>query len=217
MEREFRPHFRLVEEGYRPGEDVYSAMGRTDAGRYLIAFFIPGEPSVKRTLPRAGLLWLLVLGLAACAEPRAAAGQGPDVGDLAPDFTLPSLDGRSVSLREHRGEVILINFWATWCPPCEREIPALQAAYDANKDKGFVILGVDIGESSQVVQPFAASHGVTYPILLDEQNRMLSQYRGLGLPMSVLIDRDGIIRQRHMGDLTQAELEGYLDPLLAEP
>jgi peroxiredoxin len=159
------------------------------------------------------LLLPLATGCAVADSARVkAAGQaGP-----APDLSLQSLDGRQVSLSQYRGSVVLINFWATWCPPCKGEIPALEAAYRAHKDRGFVILGVDVGEPGPVVQTFVRRMGISYVVLLDEQERMLVRYGGLGLPMSVLVDRDGIIRERHIGVISEAELQKYLDKHLPD-
>ena len=145
------------------------------------------------------------------ARVKTAGEAGP-----APDFALQSLDGRQVSLSQYKGSVVLINFWATWCPPCKGEIPALEAAYRANKDRGFVILGVDVGEPGPVVQTFVTGMGISYVVLLDEQERMLVRYGGLGLPMSVLVDRDGIIRERQIGVISEAELQKYLDKHLPD-
>jgi len=165
-------------------------------------------------MPRFVVLCFLVLFAVACAASDPASGKGAAPGGPAPDFALKSLDGQTVSLHDYKGKVVLINFWATWCPPCKAEIPALEAAYRANKDKGFVVLGIDIAESQQVVAPFVAGMGMTYPVLLDEQDKLMALYRGLGLPMSILVDRDGIIRERHIGELSEAELSSYLKKLL---
>lgn len=159
------------------------------------------------------LMALLVL-VVACTGPGSAAPQGVSVGNRARDFTLESLDGNRVSLSDYRGKVVLINLWATWCPPCRAEISDLEAAYQARQDDGFVVLGVNIGESRQVVAPFVRELGMTYPVLLDTESRLLDEYRGLGLPMSLLVDQEGIIRERHMGVLTTAQLEDYLAKVL---
>jgi cytochrome c biogenesis protein CcmG/thiol:disulfide interchange protein DsbE len=146
----------------------------------------------------------------ACTGPGSAAPQWINVGNRARDFTLSSLDGSEVSLSDYRGDVVLVNFWATWCAPCRAEIPALEAAYQARKDDGLVVLGVNIQESSQVIEPFAEEFAMSYPVLLDEQSRVMEAYRGLGLPMSILVDRDGVIQVRHVGILTAAQLESHL-------
>lgn len=162
------------------------------------------------------LAGLLVLLLAACTGSAGDPESGDRQESRAPDFALESLDGRQVSLREYRGQVVLINFWATWCPPCKEEIPALEAAYQAYKDQGLVVLGVAAGESRQVVEPFVDRLGISYVVLLDERDTLTRKYGGLGLPMTVLVDGEGEIQVRHLGGVSEAELTAYLAEHLAE-
>jgi len=164
----------------------------------------------------ATLLGILLPLVAGCAVSDSAPIKTREQAQPAPDLTLQSLDGQQVSLSQYKGSVVLVNFWATWCPSCKREIPALEAAYQANKDQGFVILGVDVGEPRQVVQTFATGMGISYVVLLDEQEKMLVRYGGLGLPMSVLVDREGIIRERHIGELSGTELKRFLERYLPD-
>ena len=151
-----------------------------------------------------------------CAVADSARVKTAGLAGPAPDLALQSLDGRQVSLSQYRGSVVLINFWATWCPPCKGEIPVLEAAYQANKDQGFVILAVAVGEPRQVVQTFATRMGISYVVLLDEQEKMLVRYGGLGVPMSVLVDREGIICERHFGELSETELNRFLERYLPD-
>lgn len=132
----------------------------------------------------------------------------------APNITLDSLGGEEISLRQFQGNLVLVNFWATWCPPCQKEIPALEAAFQANKDQGFVILGVNVGESPAVVETFTAARQISYPILLDTEDVWMDRYGSLGLPMSVVIGRDGSILEKHMGELTEEELGALLENYL---
>jgi cytochrome c biogenesis protein CcmG/thiol:disulfide interchange protein DsbE len=162
----------------------------------------------------AGLLLILVLAVVACGGPGEAMPQGINQGNRARDFTLTSLDGREVSLSDFEDSVVLVNFWATWCPPCRAEIPDFEAAYRAHQDDGFVVLGINVEELRTAVEPFVDSMGMTYPVLLDERGQVMQEYRGLGLPMSLLIDKDGVIRERHMGTLTANQLDSYLTKLL---
>jgi thiol-disulfide isomerase/thioredoxin len=106
--------------------------------------------------------------------------------------------------------VVLVNFWATWCAPCRAEIPDFEEAYRSYKDRGFVILGVNQQEAPQVVEPFVAELGMTYPVLLDQRGQLMKEYRILGMPTSLLIDRDGVIQLRHTGIMTASELEEAL-------
>ncbi len=160
-------------------------------------------------------IWLpaLIL-LAGCSGSSSGTSEGITEGHRAPDFRLEALDGSQVSLREHEGQVVLINFWATWCEPCRVEIPDLEAVYQARRDDGFAVLGVNSQETRGAVEPFVTSMGVSYPILMDESGRVAKTYRPVGLPMSVLVDQEGIIQVRHLGLLTADQLQEYLAALL---
>jgi peroxiredoxin len=165
----------------------------------------------------AAVLLILAVMMAACSGPGSAASQGISVGNRARDFTLESLDGGKVSLSDYRDQVVLVNLWATWCPPCRAEIPDLEAAYRAHRDEGFVVLGVNVEESVQAIEPFVTNLDMTYPVLLDERGQVMNDYRALGLPMSLLVDREGVIQERHVGILTASQLERYLSELLSGP
>jgi peroxiredoxin len=161
-----------------------------------------------------GLLLILATTVVACSGPGAGVSRGINVGNRAPDFTLEALDGTKVSLKNYRGKVVLINFWATWCPPCRAEIPEIEAAFEARQDDGFVVFGVNVEEARETVAPFVDAFEMSYPVLLDESGRLLQTYRAMGLPMSVIIDQDGVIQARHIGFLTAADLDSYLAELL---
>jgi len=167
-----------------------------------------------RNWKRLAASLILVVLVVACSESGAAAPQGVNTGNVARDFTLETIEGGSVSLKDHRGQVVLINFWATWCPPCRAEIPDLQSAYVERRDDGFVVLGVNVEESGAVVQQFMDEMEMTYPVLLDEGGGVLQTYRANGLPMSVIVDPEGVIQVRHVGYLTASQLEDYLAELM---
>ena len=121
-------------------------------------------------------------------------GEGPRIGYRAPNFRLKDLAGEEVSLASYRGQVVFINFWATWCVPCKVEMPYMEALYRDYKDKGFEILAIssDIqGES--VVRPFVEKMRLTYPVLLDSDFHVDSKYLIRSVPTTVLVGRDGII------------------------
>jgi peroxiredoxin len=161
-----------------------------------------------------GLLLVLVMTVVACTGPGPAVAQGITEGRPARNITLETLDGTEVSLSDYEGSVVLVNFWATWCPPCRAEIPSFEAAYEAHKDEGFVVLGVDVEESPDRVAPFVAEFQMTYPILLDEKGKIVQEWRARGLPMSLVVDRDGVIQARHIGYLSAEKLEEYLEGIL---
>jgi peroxiredoxin len=169
-------------------------------------------PGARTPARRAWIACLILPLLVGCGG--APSSRGAHVGDRAPEFTLPALDGSDVSLSDYKGSVVVINLWATWCPPCRAEIPVLEAAYRAHKAEGLVVLGISVGESKEVVQSFVAEMGMTYPVLLDPRSTMLDRLRALGLPVSVFVDRDGVVRARHSGELSESKLEEYLDSLL---
>ncbi len=115
-----------------------------------------------------------------------APARGSQIGNLAPDFQLVNLDGQSVSLRDFRGRPVLVNFWATWCPPCRAEMPFIQEVFADRKwaGKGLVILAVDIGESSSTVREFMKTYGLTFPALLDITQDVSLEYDVRAIPTS---------------------------------
>ena len=167
-----------------------------------------------KEMGRRGIwLALVVLLLAACGG-SGGGDEGIGEGQRAPDFRLESLDGSQMSLGDQRGQVVLINFWATWCAPCRAEFPDIQATYEARKDEGFVVLGVNAQEARGAVEPFVRAMGASFPILLDENGQVAKIYRPVGLPMSVLVDQEGVIQVRHVGLLSREQLDKYLADLL---
>lgn len=124
-----------------------------------------------------------------------------DVGKVAPVFQLEDLNGKTVSLKEFRGKVIVLNFWATWCAPCRAEMPSLENLYRNLKDKGLVIIGVSVDSSEKTVQSFVKERGITFPILLDKRKEVsFDDYGVIGLPVTFLIDKKGIIVDKVFGE-----------------
>jgi peroxiredoxin len=150
-----------------------------------------------------GGAWVWVSRIpAAQAMPR---GPQPAVDYPAPDFTLPTVDGSTVTLSALRGTPVVLNFWATWCDPCRREMPALQATA-ANYDGQVVVLGIDQGEEPAVVQRFVDEYGLTYPILLDEEFAISERYAIGGMPTTFFIDAEGVIRHLWVGEMNRITL-----------
>jgi peroxiredoxin len=133
---------------------------------------------------------------------------GPKRGNIAPDFTLPDLNGDPVSLSDLRGQVVLINFWATWCPPCRAELPAIEAQYQSAAD--LVVLGVNFQEDVAAVGPFVEEQQLSFPILLDESGQVVMEYQARGLPSSVFVAPDGIISAVHLGPMDEDQVAGYV-------
>ena len=113
------------------------------------------------------------------------------VGKPAPDFTLPLLDGGELALSQYQGRPVVINFWASWCPPCRAEMPDFQEMWEEMRGEDVVFVGIALGESERSARAFAETTGVTYPLGLDETGRISRDYRVTSLPTTVLIDREG--------------------------
>ena len=138
----------------------------------------------------------------------------------APGFTLNDMDGESYALHDFRGKVVLINFWATWCPPCRKEMPALEALYKKLGDESFAVLAVNQWEDPDHVFAYTGELNVfpTFPILFDPESAISEKYRVKGLPTSFLIDKKGRLAYRAIGgrDFDHAEVEQLIRELLAE-
>ncbi len=119
---------------------------------------------------------------------------------VAPDFSLTLRDGGMTSLSDHRGDVVMVNFWATWCGPCREEMPHLEALHQRYSSLGFTLLGVNVEENSQdALDWLAETMPVSFPILLDPGNQVSELYDVVAMPSTVLIDRQGMIRHLHHG------------------
>ena len=129
------------------------------------------------------------------------AGQAFAVGlqDEAPDFTLKSLDGGNLRLAEYRGQVVLINFWASWCGPCRQEMPLLDRLHHRYADTGFVVLGINVEGDPDSAQEIVDKTKVTFPILIDDGQKVSELYNLEAMPSTVVVDRDGVIRYVHLG------------------
>jgi peroxiredoxin len=132
------------------------------------------------------------------------------------DFTIKDIAGKDVHLSRYKGQVVLLNFWATWCVPCKREIPSLTALYRDYKERGFVVLGVSVDSEVRSIKPFARDMKMNYPVLIGAGREDLSKAFGpfIGFPTSVLVARDGTMCVRHVGMISRAQLEQQVDALL---
>lgn len=136
-------------------------------------------------------------------------------GQQAPVLALTDVRGDPVSIAQYRGRVVVMNLWATWCPPCREELPDLQRLYAADARRGLVVIGVDQGESAARASAFAASLGVRFPIWIDAQQAYGRAYDALGFPTTVIVGRDGTIARGFDGALTYAQMRAAVTPLLA--
>jgi len=165
--------------------------------------------------PLATAAAVLALALAVAAPAHAVA---PAANAVAPDFTLRGADGRNVRLDELRGQVVLVNFWATWCGPCREEMPRLETLYEKYRKSGFVLLGVNVDDDPNAALSTAAKLKVSFPVLLDTDKKVSKLYDLNTMPSTVVIDRDGKMRFLHRGYRagTEADYEQQIRGLLKE-
>jgi len=174
------------------------AIPRGEAGRSSYVAWL-ADPrrwrAVAAVTMAVGLVWTVV-----SAVPQAAVAErlttAPREGFLAPDFRLPLLGGGEVALSELRGQVVIVNLWASWCPPCRAEMPPLQEAYEVYRDRGLEILAVNTTyqDSQAAAARFVQEYGLTFPVPLDQTGEVSRSYLLRALPTSFFIDRDGVIQ-----------------------
>ncbi len=145
---------------------------------------------------------------------QALGSAGVRIGASLPNFTLYDLQGNRVKLSDYAGRPVLINAWASWCPPCRAEMPALNQYYQTYKNTGLVILAINDGESQSIAADFTGQIGVTFPVLLDPGTQVLDGYGIHDLPTSILVGRDGLVKTIHIGLFTSIALEQELTPFV---
>jgi len=136
----------------------------------------------------------------------ALSAASPMIGRTAHDFALKGMDGANHRLSELRGQVVMVNFWATWCGPCREEMPPMDALYKRYKSLGFTVLGVNIDDARAGAEKMAKKLGVSYPILFDTDKSVSKKYKVNAMPTTVIIDRNGKVRHVHFG-----YKKGYMD------
>jgi len=168
----------------------------------------------------AGILWTVASRVPSAVGAPLSSSPSPREGFLAPDFTLDTLDGSKITLSELRGKIVVINMWATWCPPCRAETPALEKSYEQYKDSGVVILGVDLTNQDSLsdVQSFVQEFKLTYPILLDRDGSVSNTlYQIKGLPSTFFVNREGIIRTAVVGGpMSETFIRSKIEAMLRE-
>jgi thiol-disulfide isomerase/thioredoxin len=167
-----------------------------------------------------GFLWTVASRVPSAVGAPLSSAPSPREGFLSPDFTLDTLDGNAVTLSELRGKIVVINFWATWCPPCRAETPALEKSYEQYKDVGVVILGVNLTDQDSMrdVESFVQEFRLTYPILLDRDGTVSNTlYQIKGLPTTFFVSREGIIRTVVVGGpMSETFIRSKIEALLQE-
>ncbi|MBD3107332.1 redoxin domain-containing protein [Bacillus sp. AGMB 02131] len=167
---------------------------------------------VKKVAAGAVLVLLIVIAMVQALEAeQEETSPGLKTGIKAPDFSLQTLNGESVKLSDYEGKKVVLNFWATWCKPCREEMPDLQAVYSENKED-VVILAVNM-DAHNDVKGFTDQYAVTFPVLLDEEDEVSERYQVISLPTTYFIDVDGKIAKKHLGQITDEQLEDVLNEI----
>jgi len=181
----------------------------------------PGANILALALVGAGLVligaaaWAYLPSLTA-SKAKVQSAIPVEVNYPAPELSLVDLQGNSASLADYRGQVVLVNNWATWCPPCKEEMPALQAYYEAHLQEGFTIIAIEAGEPPAEVADFVQIYGLTFPVWTDEKLMATAAFRNPGLPSSYLIDANGVVRMAWAGAISLEMLEEHVTPFLEE-
>ena len=162
--------------------------------------------AMRKILDRATVAALFGIFLLAAVQ----AGASVKVAETAPDFTLKTLHGPNLRLEEYRGQVVLINFWASWCGPCRQEMPILDRLHQRYEDTGFAVLGVNVEGEVGPAQKIVDKTNVTFPVLIDEGQVVSELYELEAMPSTVVIDRNGMVRYVHRG-YKPGDEEKYVD------
>ena len=167
-------------------------------------------------IPVSAIPVLVLLAYGFRVNPRDV--PSPLVGRPAAAFALSTLDGQPVALEAHRGKVVVVNFWASWCyPGCYEEAPVLERNWRAYRDRGLVVIGVDIQDTVEAAQKFIRDFGLTFPNARDTAGKVSIDYGVYGVPETFFVDKRGRIRAKHVGAVTEEVFRKHVEPLLAEP
>lgn len=149
-------------------------------------------------------------------EPEVAVNAPARVDFPAPELQLHDLSGQAVSLADYRGQVVLVNNWATWCPPCRQEMPILDAYFRDHRQQDFAIVAIDAGDPADVVTDFVQRYNMSFPVWVDPSSLALNSFRNNYLPSSYLINRGGQVIMVWSGAVTRSSLEQNITPLLKD-
>ncbi len=188
------------------------------------------RPKWQRALPLIASVLAVLIGVLLLAGPSiwpqlqrpqpalesGLSGGLPREGERVPDFSLPTLDGRTVRMSELRGSPVLINFWATWCGPCKQELPLIVEQYNWNKGRGLRVLAIDTLANDNVedMRKFAQQFNMNFDVLVDEHDAVAGGWNIMGLPTTLFVKPDGTIAKVHVGQLTADQLKEYMTLIL---
>lgn len=171
----------------------------------------------KRATTRHRLLLWFAAGLIIIGTIIVSIAITPGMGNgQTPDFVAETLSGDAVQLADYRGQVVMLNFWATWCPPCRAEMPTIKAAYQHYGDQGFNVLAINNAESPAQIRPFVDNLGLNFPIVLDTSTRLQNRFGITAYPTSIFIGPDGNIFAMHSGMLSASQLQDYIETGLSQ-
>lgn len=174
------------------------------------------RPAWKRRLMSATLISAALLMLWLMLLPRGVADEVLNVGQAAPDFDLESLEGPRIKLSELRGRPVVVNFWATWCTPCRREMPDFQSVYERYEQDGLMVIGLNVGEARVGIEQFKDQVGFQFPVLIDTEETTQTAYRILPLPATFFIDRTGKINAIYQHQMSRSQIESEVIRILAK-
>lgn len=179
---------------------------------------------IAMTLIGTGLV--ILGGLAFFLLPKGSPADSPSGGPAStipvavdypsPELTLNDVNGNQSSLKDYQDQVVLVNNWATWCPPCRAEMPTLKQFFEDHQQKGFTVIAIEAGESVSDVAQFAKEYGLTFPVWADPNQEAIAAFRNMALPNSYVIDRRGQVRLTWTGAISRDMLDQYVTPLLEE-
>ena len=170
---------------------------------------------MKRSLVGPAIAFVVVFGAVVALQ---VLQRGPATGYAAVDFTLPDLGGTPVKLSDLRGKIVFLNLWATWCPPCRAEMPSMQALYEHFKGRDFAMVAVAEDTNAEDVAAFVKELGLTFPVVLDTDNRLPARFGVTGFPETFVIDRDGQVIKHVIGpeEWMDPKVLGYFEELLGK-
>lgn len=170
----------------------------------------------KRFYMRTAILGLLVVAIVFTIYTNVTKDKNAVLraGDDAPDFTLIDMNGEKHQLSDYKGQGVFLNFWGTWCKPCEREFPIIDEQYKNYKDQGLEILAVNVGESNLKVQSYIDRKGLTFPVLIDNNKSVINAFHINPLPTTILINSEGKIEKIITGEMSEESIKQYMEQIL---